>query len=199
MPTTHSDINFWAYVYFDPKTNIPIYVGKGVNERPFDHLQKCCKTRLGYTLRKRTREGFNPKPILIQAATHDDAVEMEMLLIAMIGREDLGNGTLFNLTDGGEGCIGRKRSEDSLKKQSDDKKKFYENELARETTREATKKTWETRPRTFKGKRKQCTVDGIIIYDGVAELIKALGQGKKGYLSPSFRYIETKEEPNDIK
>ena len=46
------------------------------------------------------------------------------------------------------------------------------------------------RPESVKAKlRKQCTVDGIMIYPSRLELIKALGHGKRGMSHPNFRYI----------
>jgi hypothetical protein len=36
----------------------------------------------------------------------DDACELEKILISYYGRKDLGLGTLVNMTDGGDGCIG---------------------------------------------------------------------------------------------
>jgi hypothetical protein len=114
---------------------------------------------------------------------------MEMLLISLIGREDTGEGPLFNLTDGGEGCPGRKRSAESLLKQSSNKKRFYESTDARQITAEATRKSWLKRPRVGKAKKKACTLDGITIYASVSDLIQEHGQGVRGYRSPSFRYV----------
>ena len=100
-----------VYVWYDPKTNTPIYVGKGQHRRPFSHLNQSKKTRLSHTLRKRRDEGFEMKVKIIQAADADAATEMEICLIDLIGREDLAKGPLFNLTDGGEGTRGQKFSE----------------------------------------------------------------------------------------
>ena len=99
-----------VYIWRDPASNFPIYVGRGFEERPFAHLSNKCKTRLGHTLRKRRAQGFVVKPEIHAAASMDDANEMEMLLIDMIGRECLGTGTLFNITDGGGGTQGYKHT-----------------------------------------------------------------------------------------
>jgi hypothetical protein len=93
--------SFCTYLYADPKTNIWRYVGEGLADRPFKHLHSKTNNRLYNMLQKRKREGFNPQPIIIPALSKEDAEEMEMLLIAMIGRENIRTGTLFNLTDGG--------------------------------------------------------------------------------------------------
>lgn len=39
-------------------------------------------------------------------------------------------------------------------------------------------------------KGRSCTVDGVTIYESVAALIRALGQGKNGVNSPNFRYVD---------
>jgi hypothetical protein len=102
---------YYTYIWVDTKTKIPVYVGKGLQNRnrAFDHLK--CKSRLGNLLRKRQKEGFEVLPIILLADTEEDAFEMEELLIALIGRSDLGLGTLFNLTNGGDGLSGHLFSE----------------------------------------------------------------------------------------
>lgn len=92
-----------TYVYSDPKTGTPVYVGEGRIDRPFDHLKNTHCTRLRRLIDKRTREGFNVTPRVIPAESKSDAQEMEMLLIAMFGREDLKTGSLFNRAPGGGG------------------------------------------------------------------------------------------------
>jgi hypothetical protein len=58
-------------------------------------------------IRKRMNEGFKIEPVLIQAPSEMSAFAMEIFWIAVIGREDLELGTLFNKTNGGEGVSGR--------------------------------------------------------------------------------------------
>lgn len=97
---------FCVYVYRDPATNVPVYVGKGRQHRPYMHLVKSSNVRLDRLIKKRTKQGFAITPEVILASSNEDAIEMEMLLISMFGREDKGTGSLFNLTDGGEGTLG---------------------------------------------------------------------------------------------
>lgn len=92
---------FYAYLYRDPKTGIPVYVGKGYGNRAFDHFKS--KTRLGNMLRKRIAEGFKVEPEFIVFGDEELAFFVEQEAIRKYGRDDLGTGTLFNLTDGGEG------------------------------------------------------------------------------------------------
>ena len=97
-------MTFCTYLFKDPKTLEWRYVGQGHISRPKKHVRRSSNPRLHNLLQKRLLEGFQPQPVIIRADTKEDAIEMEMLLIAMIGRADLGTGSLFNLTDGGDGC-----------------------------------------------------------------------------------------------
>lgn len=103
---------FYVYVYLNPlKQNQPFYVGKGQNQRAFDHLTKDMKRDYNpfknRTITKILKAGATP---LIKCAwngtNETDAYRAERLLIAIYGRADLGNGNLTNLTDGGDGACG---------------------------------------------------------------------------------------------
>lgn len=97
--------NFYVYLWIDPKTNIERYVGKGSSRRVLDHWYT--NTRLGYMLRKRKREGYDPQPIIIKSNLDEmTALALERVWIQIYGRLDLKKGTLFNLTDGGDGASG---------------------------------------------------------------------------------------------
>lgn len=100
---------FCVYLYADPKSGVWRYVGEGSLTRPFDHFKRTKNHRFSNMLQKRVAEGYLPKPLIIDAVSKDDAQEMEELLIGLLGREDLGLGTLFNLTNGGDGGKGRKQ------------------------------------------------------------------------------------------
>ena len=99
------------YLYRDPKGNIPRYVGVGKTDvRARFHLKKNAKTNrlLKNMIEKRKSEGYIVEPIITYLG-HDDfekAKLVEIEEIAKYGREDLGLGTLFNHTDGGDGASG---------------------------------------------------------------------------------------------
>lgn len=95
---------FYTYLYKDPIDNKPIYVGKGKGNRAYYHIY--AKTQLGNTLRKRKTEGYVVEPVINYEADETTALEMEKFWINFYGRLDLGTGTLFNLTDGGEKAPG---------------------------------------------------------------------------------------------
>lgn len=93
---------FYTYLYTDPKNNNPIYVGKGQDKRAWAHFKTVFNPRLTYLLKKRTKEGFIIEPVLTYWPSEKAAFAGEIFWIATYGREDLGKGTLFNRTDGGD-------------------------------------------------------------------------------------------------
>lgn len=117
---------YYVYVYLDPRKKgvyvyddlvfeyEPFYVGKGHGDRKNDHIKK-----IGYkdkSSRNRHKvnkiknildNGFNPIVlILYENLSEIDSLNMEVLTIGKIGRRDLGNGSLCNMTSGGEGLRG---------------------------------------------------------------------------------------------
>jgi hypothetical protein len=109
-------MKFYAYLWIDPKNNTPIYAGKGKENRAWSHLNANTSTRIGRTLRKRFQEGFICIPKIFPAKSEQHAKQLEIELISKYGREDCGSGTLFNLTDGGEGCAGLNMSKEFRQK-----------------------------------------------------------------------------------
>lgn len=115
----------YVYIYYDPrKTPLePIYVGKGQGKRMIVH-----KTRAKNPILKRKIEHIKEaglEPVVekhIDDITHDEAMKIEMELIAKFGRIDLETGTLCNLTEGGEGTVGRIASEETRKLWSEQRK-----------------------------------------------------------------------------
>lgn len=95
------NLSFYTYIYHDRGT--AIYVGKGKDDRAHDHLKLAKNRHFDSKLAKMKREGREPYIQIIDAPDEAAAFEMEELLIAMLGRRDLGTGPLCNMTDGGEG------------------------------------------------------------------------------------------------
>lgn len=62
--------------------------------------------------------------IIQEDISWEDAKELEILLILLYGRMDLKTGNLVNMTDGGDGCIGRKVTEEQKAKISKANKNF---------------------------------------------------------------------------
>jgi hypothetical protein len=131
------DNNYYVYVFLDPRkpgkykyaecefTHEPFYIGKGKDYRDKKHLYHYIKNENDQTLkyrkmRKILKEGHDP----IIKRIYDGLDEktsfiLEEQLIKDIGRIDKKNGPLANHTNGGEGCSGRKLSEQTKNKISE--------------------------------------------------------------------------------
>ncbi len=101
---------FYVYVAFRPN-GVPFYVGKGRRRRCFDFV-----TSRSLHFRRIAGDGERiPIVKIATELTEAQAFEAERALIAAIGRESNG-GPLVNLTDGGEGVSGYKRTEAAREK-----------------------------------------------------------------------------------
>lgn len=121
--------DFYVYAYLDPRKlgpfayskfkfeYEPFYIGKGRNGRCNSHLKRAqsrpdCNYHNPHLTRKiksMLREGFEPIIVLRRKhITEEQAFRSEASLILAIGRWNEGEGPLTNLTDGGDGIIGRK-------------------------------------------------------------------------------------------
>ena len=96
------------YVYLFSFDGVAAYVGKGskdrhrAHERAARHHRK--KTRFQSVLAGAIRRGVHVSvEVLADGMTNDEANACEVRLIAEFGRLDLGTGTLFNHTAGGDG------------------------------------------------------------------------------------------------
>jgi hypothetical protein len=92
---------FYAYIYRD--NEVPFYVGKGTGNRAYLHLTDRRGSHFTNRVQRLVREGRAPTIEIIEALDEDHAKFLEVCLIEVIGRADLGKGTLLNLTDGGDG------------------------------------------------------------------------------------------------
>ena len=103
-------LSYYVYSYSDPKNDQIRYVGKGNYFRAWSHLNESSNKELHALIKKRQREGFGVRPLIIQLFKENEethAFNLEQELIAFHGRKDLGKGLLFNYTDGGEGDSGQ--------------------------------------------------------------------------------------------
>jgi hypothetical protein len=105
-------MKFYAYVYKDPrptKNKQPVYVGKGTGDRAFTHWKKPIHSNkaFGNFLALLRRDSMEPVIEIVQTFDSEaEAFVEEIRLITLYGRRDIKTGSLFNLTDGGEGFSG---------------------------------------------------------------------------------------------
>ncbi len=98
---------FYIYIYRDPsRKDEPIYVGKGTGRRARVHLGRKDKSPFTSRLSSMKRNDIKPTIEIIPAIDESHAFFLEECCISVIGRKDLGEGTLLNLTNGGEGNSG---------------------------------------------------------------------------------------------
>lgn len=100
--------------------NVPFYIGKGKKNRHLVgiHLSKCSPNR--FLKNKIRKVGAKNVKIhfLHKNISEEEAFYWESYWIKYIGRRDLKEGTLCNLTDGGEGTSGRECSEETKRRVS---------------------------------------------------------------------------------
>lgn len=184
-------MKYCTYIYRDPKNIVPIYVGMGLLSRPGLHLKGSHNTQLDRTIKKRVAEGFQFAPRVLEASSREDAIEMETCLIALIGRADKGQGTLFNRTDGGDGGSmfkGRHHSAASRQLLREIQSRAMECEEVRDNLRQKMRARAAAGLHTGGQKSKACAVHGKV-YPSRQALIDECGQGKAGLKHSSFQWI----------
>lgn len=102
---------FYVYVYRDPrptKNNQPVYVGKGTGDRDISHWSRGSHNKpfQDFISHLKQRNLAIAPQRVFEAEDEGAAFAKEIELIALYGRRNIGAGTLFNLTDGGEGASG---------------------------------------------------------------------------------------------
>jgi len=108
---------FYVYVYRDPrptKNNQPVYVGKGTGDRDLSHWSRGSHNKpfQDFIAHLKARGLVAVCERVFETESEEEAFAKEIELIALYGRRNLGTGTLFNLTDGGEGASGAVRSDE---------------------------------------------------------------------------------------
>ena len=108
---------FYVYVYRDPrptKNNQPVYVGKGTGDRDLSHWSRGSHNKpfQDFIAHLKARGLVAPCERVFETEIEAEAFAKEIELIALYGRRNTKTGTLFNLTDGGEGATGAIRSEE---------------------------------------------------------------------------------------
>lgn len=107
---------FYVYVYRDPrptKNNQPVYVGKGTGDRDLSHWSRGSHNKpfQDFIAHLKARGFVSICERVFETENETEAFTKEIELIALYGRRNLKQGSLFNLTDGGEGGSGAVRSD----------------------------------------------------------------------------------------
>lgn len=132
-------MSYYIYAYLDPRKPgsfnygnwtfdfEPFYIGKGSGQRYKVHLENRHlkhNSPKNQKIKKLIKSGMLPVIKMVQEniTIEQQAFELEINLIAAIGRKDQGKGPLLNLYDGGHGSS---KSQETRKKISETKKKQY--------------------------------------------------------------------------
>lgn len=107
--------DYYVYIIFR-KTGAPCYVGKGKGDRCFDHLRRSHNKYLRRIVAK--AGGDLPIVKIAVELSETKAFEIERAFIAALGKANSG-GLLVNLTDGGDGVSGHKRTGSQRQKMSE--------------------------------------------------------------------------------
>jgi len=211
---------FYIYLYLDPtkpgkytynELNFsllyePFYVGKGSGYRLKKHLCESNRNKKGLKNNKINKIlNNNLEPIIIKLFENLDentAFELEIKLIEIIGRRDLKQGPLCNLTNGGEGESGHILSEEhkerirqsllKLNLSPPQKNMKYEDFYGWERAKEIKKKQSESnlgKINKYKGK----SLSEIHGVDKSIELINNLKNKNTGINNPFYNKKHTKE------
>ncbi len=139
---------YYVYILIDPITGIPFYVGKGQKKRMYQHIKDVKRgripnrtnTKLGNKIKKILSSGNKVKYKKIFITENEQEVyDKEKTLIAEIGLKNL-----CNLTEGGDGYIGIRFSEDHRQKISMAHKGKILSEITKKRISESVKKTLST-------------------------------------------------------
>lgn len=96
--------DYYVYMYLR-EDGTPYYVGKGKDDRAY--------------VKANRRAKVPPENRIVfpyNNLTEKESLEKEMELIAKYGRKDIGTGILRNLTDGGDGASGAKRTPEQIER-----------------------------------------------------------------------------------
>lgn len=112
-----------AYLYRHIRLdkNIPFYIGIGENKdggysRAFDKQNRRRNSSIWKRIVAKTEYEVE---ILLDEISWEEACKKEKEFIKLYGRINIGTGILANMTDGGEGAVNMRHSEESKKKMSE--------------------------------------------------------------------------------
>lgn len=126
-------MDFYTYIYYDPtKGNEPFYVGKGKDNRAWFHQYGYSDNHLNRRIKKIINKGKQPIIGLYAGLDEEFALFLEEELIRHIGRRDLKQGPLVNLTNGGDGVSGHIHTRETRKRMSEAARKRARRSMSEE-------------------------------------------------------------------
>jgi uncharacterized protein len=88
-----SKLGHYVYLYVDPRTGVPFYVGKGRGTRAIAHIKSTEKKKLTTVIRRIRADGLEPRiEILSHSLPNEDAAfQIECAVIDALGLNNLAN------------------------------------------------------------------------------------------------------------
>jgi len=174
---------FYIYRHIRPDTNEVFYIGKGNNISSSDYKRKDWKfkrNKIWNDILKKNNGKFVSE-VIYECKTEQECNQKETEFILLYGRKNLRNGTLANLTDGGEGCVGMKHSNETLTKLSESaKKRTTPNPFKGRKHTAETKELFSRMAKENPHKPKTKFINAATgeVYNGAVETAKAIGLNK---------------------
>ena len=128
---------YCLYFHINPVKQEIFYVGIGSEKRPYSKYKGDRSNYWHNIVKKYDYEVY----VIEHFNNWTEACEREIYWIKRIGRKNLNEGTLINLTNGGDGVIGHKCSEKTKQKISKSGKGKHKNIIVSEATRDKVSKT----------------------------------------------------------
>ncbi len=123
--------DYYVYMYYDPDTSEPFYIGKGCKNRYRDISQKQRNSWLYNKIQKLRHSGLLVKDFttfIQEKLSETNALLLEQKFIKKYGRRDIGTGILLNMSNGGDGMTGhRKKRKPTLYEHKENIFKMYKN------------------------------------------------------------------------
>lgn len=136
------DNTHYVYLHYHAGDTVVFYVGKGHHRKYRHHCRAHdLKTRSRMWQRVHAKHGVRVE-VLEDNMSEYAAFLLERTMIALIGRRDLGLGTLVNHTDGGEGVKGRKASPEECAMRAESQRRRRADPADRARTGAASKAAW---------------------------------------------------------
>lgn len=177
----------YVYILIDPRNNLPFYVGKGIGNRCYAHVQEAKyygkrKSLKLSKIRKLMSLGLEPLVSKVEENVSDkQALDLECLLIAEM--RDLGF-VLTNMTDGGDGAQGYKHTEEHKQNMREKFKGRVFTEEHRQNMR---------KPKSEKGRKNIALARQTTLYRPTEEHKKKISESLKGRPNKNKGYKHSDE------
>ena len=91
-PNIHKELSNYIYALYDPRENLPIYIGRGIGDRAFSHLKESHNKKVKEKIDSLRDQKIKPViKILIHGLTTQQARAAETAAIAILGKDNLAN------------------------------------------------------------------------------------------------------------